>query len=72
MLRFLRDPVNRRVGLGAFPASTSADRLDLHVLNCFGYPPVPFADMGMLRGELLRELGYLDTGFTRFGWDPDL
>ncbi|OIO05537.1 MAG: hypothetical protein AUJ49_01160 [Desulfovibrionaceae bacterium CG1_02_65_16] len=69
---YMDDPANAGVGIGALPLSTSAERQDVYVINCTGQPPVPYADMGVIRGEALRSVGYLTTAFRRFGWDPDL
>ncbi|WP_279343224.1 glycosyltransferase [Fundidesulfovibrio terrae] len=72
MLDFMRSSEGAGTGLGAFPVSASARHRERFVLNYFGYPPVPYADMGMIRSPLLRECGYITSEFKRFGWDPDL
>jgi Glycosyltransferases involved in cell wall biogenesis len=69
---FMDAPENADVGIGALPLSTSAERLDVFVFNCCGYPPVPYADMGVIRRGTLKDVGYLTLDFKRFGWDPDL
>lgn len=69
---FMDAPGNADVGIGALPLSTSAERLDVFVLNCCCYPPVPYADMGVIRRSTLKDVGYLTLAFKRFGWDPDL
>lgn len=32
----------------------------------------PYANFGLLRNSLLRQLGWLDPGYAFCGWDPDL
>lgn len=71
-VQFMNDPGNSDVGIGAFPASTSSTELSTFVLNCCGYPPLPFADMGVIRRSTLEKVDYLNSRYKRFGWDPDL
>lgn len=72
MFAFMTDPANAGVGMGAFPNSRSGDTLEEFVIRGFGDYPVVYADFGFLRRSLLEDLGFLDLGFRKYGWDPDL
>ncbi|MDO9632863.1 MAG: glycosyltransferase, partial [Humidesulfovibrio sp.] len=72
MLAFMTAPENAQVGMGAFPSSRSRQEQDTFVVRGVWDHPVVYADFGFLRRELLADLGYLDLGFRKFSWDPDL
>lgn len=72
MLAFMTAPENAQVGMGAFPSSRSRQERDSFVVRGVWDHPVVYADFGFLRRELLADLGYLDLGFRKFAWDPDL
>ena len=72
MLTFMTDPKNSNVGMGAFPNSRSGKALDTFVIRAAWEFPVIYANFGFLRRSLLESVGYIDTAFKKFSWDPDL
>ena len=72
MLAFMTDPENSDVGMGAFANSRSGKELNNFVIRGAWELPVVYADFGFLRRKLLDAVGYLDSRFQKFAWDPDL
>jgi glycosyltransferase involved in cell wall biosynthesis len=69
MVDFLEDETQSMVGIGAFYFKTPGDPKASSIQSVFG---LPYANFGMMRTSLLRELGYWDECFVRGGGDPDL
>jgi len=72
IMKFLLSPANCRVGMGAFTSSRNKKDLYDFVLNSCMRVPIPYANFGIIRKELLERIGYLDLKYKKYGWDPDL
>lgn len=75
----LRGPQSGRIGMVAFYHTHrdhwneldgfDQDGVRFGILHVRG---TPYANFGMLRRELLAQVGYLDKGYRFCAWDPDL
>lgn len=72
IMKFLLNPANSRVGMGAFTSSRNQKNIYDFVLNSCMRVPIPYANFGIIRKELLEQIGYLDLNYKKYGWDPDL
>ncbi len=78
-VEMIEDPANSDVGMVAFYHNFDRERNRLDSLehdgdtySIFNVRGVPYANFGLLRLSLLRELGYLDERYYFCAWDPDL
>lgn len=72
MIDFLEDERHKKVGMGAFYYTVMDEggkcSYDFIINSVAG---IPYADCGMLKTSLMKELGYFDESFTKYSFDPD-
>jgi GT2 family glycosyltransferase len=70
MIYFLKD--NPKIGIGAFYFAEPKGRNALPNFRIHTVYGLPYANFGMLKTSLIREIGYLDERFVQKASDPDL
>jgi tetratricopeptide (TPR) repeat protein len=72
MFNFLKDERHAKIGMGAFYYTImDKDGRCSHNFIINDVAGIPYADQGMLRTSLMKEMGYFDESFFKYSFDPD-